>query len=307
MDLQKNDWFPRPVEISLLTFGLLVIAMWCRTDDTPHQLPPATIPDSQQPLNAVRCRRLLRSAEVDDRLLEAALVRLARLREAAPARLWLQLSQERWLDGQLAANLLRLVQAMADDRLPNRLSQLADHAWAADAPSDAGRPADGGLRGATLNGPTLLGQAGDGFYLAADFLLRAERSVLNQMLGRRDRFDPHQWPNVLSAVRLVPLDRLSAGRRQQLARLTLACVRSDPSRPGLTLLSRLPVHAVPASQRGHVASWFVAELAARRQTSGHGQLVQACWHYASVMDAAKKRRLQARLLELGLTETSDQR
>lgn len=269
-----------------MTFGLMLLVMWCRTVDTPCQLLPAAIPDSQRPLDAVRCRQLLCTPAVDERLLEAALIRLARLRDTTPARLWLQLSQERLQETsqhrQRAANLLRLVRTTADHWLHARLSQLANQ-W-----------------------PISSEQTDDGFWLAADFLLQAERSVLWQALGRRDRFGPQQWPAVLSAVRWVPFDRLSAGRRQQLARLTLACVRSDPSRPGLALLSRLPVHAIPTSQRGRVASWFVAVLAAGPQTSGHGQLVQACWRYADVMDAAKKRRLQTRLLELGLVESASQ-
>ena len=217
-----------------MTFALLVLLLWCRAADTPHQLLPAVIPESQRPLGAVRCRQLLGRAEVDDRLLEAALVRLARLCDTTPARLWLQLSHERLQETsqhrQLADNLLRLVRTTADHWLQARLSQLANQ-WQ------------------TSSGQTSSEQTGDGLILAADFLLRAERSSLCRMLGQRDRFGAHQWPAVLSAVRLVPLDRLSAGRRQQLARLTLACVRSDRSRPGLPLLARLPVSAV-ARQRG---------------------------------------------------------
>lgn len=287
MQLGPDDWrrsaCGRLLSFSLLLVSLLILLEWICTEDQPYRPQRIPIPDRHRPLDAIRCRDLLRTPDSSDRLREAALIRLARLTRSSPSQLWLQLAGEQPLDPALAVSLVRVVTQIADGNLRQRLA----NSPAETLPTASPQHRKGSSRADRLSHAVLL---------AADLLLHQERSTVWRDYVRNEAVDNPQ--TILTALRLVPAERLSRGQQQRFAKLVLACVRSDWSRPGMDLAARLPVVAVPETQRGRLVSWFVAELASGRAPARHPLLRQACLRFADGMTDAKRRRLLERLRQL---------
>lgn len=124
--------------------------------------------------------------------------------------------------------------------------------------------------------------------------------------------DPHRWSPHLAAVPIatrvtalawLPVKQLNAARQRAFADAVLQTARQHRDRRLLHLLAAVPVSAVPPACRGEVVSRMVAELSGRslrqRAEPPDQQLAAACLRLVVDMDAVRRRRLVARLKQLG--------